>query len=125
MSDFRKRATGALQAARSVADQRGMDPHDVETIIFRLAKNWICQQKLGGGGGTTMRGHGGAPAAALSGERDAGIFVGGGLGGGGGGGESVFVKDAREVSFECDGVRLIGVRGGGVIEDLRRCWRRK
>ncbi|CAN0368930.1 unnamed protein product, partial [Ectocarpus sp. 12 AP-2014] len=95
MSDFRRRATGALQAARSVADQRGMDPHDVETIIFRLAKNWICQHKLGGGAGSTG-GHGGAPAA-VAGERDAGMFVGAGLaGGGGGGGESVFVKDARE-----------------------------
>ncbi|CAM9561470.1 unnamed protein product, partial [Ectocarpus sp. 8 AP-2014] len=96
MSDFRRRATGALQAARSVADQRGMDPHDVETIIFRLAKNWICQHKLGGGGGSTS-GHGGGPAA-VAGERDAGMFVGAGLvgGGGGGGGESVFVKDARE-----------------------------
>ncbi|CAN0550436.1 unnamed protein product [Ectocarpus sp. 12 AP-2014] len=95
MSDFRKRATGALQAARSVADQRGMDPHDVETIIFRLAKNWICQHKVGGGTGGTS-GHCGAPATVV-GERDARMFVGAGLvGGGGGGGESVFVKDARE-----------------------------
>lgn len=88
MSDFRRRATGALHAARSMADQRGMDPHDVETIIFRLAKGWICQQKLGAGG-------------AAAGERDAGMFVGAGLRGGGGGGESVFVKDAREVRARC------------------------
>ncbi len=91
MSDFRRRATGALRAARSMADQRGMDPHDVETIIFRLAKGWICQQKLGGGGG----GDGGVDAGA-------GVFVGAGLrggGGGGGGGDSVFVRDAREVGY--------------------------
>ncbi|CAM9113704.1 unnamed protein product [Scytosiphon promiscuus] len=104
MSDFRRRATGALRAARSMADQRGMDPHDVETIIFRLAKGWICQQKLGGGGG----GGGGGGA----GERDAGMFVGAGLRGGGGG-ESVFVKDAREERLLEDAT--LGLRAAFVL----------
>ena len=87
MSDFRRRATGALRAARSMADQMGIDPHSVQTIIFRLAKGWICQQRLRGGGGGV--------------GADAGMFVGAGLmrGDGGGGGDSVFVRDAREVGW--------------------------
>eukprot|EP00752_Nemacystus_decipiens_P005910 g5342.t1 len=102
MSDFRRRATGALRAARAVADQRGMDPHDVETIIFRLAKGWICQQKAGGGGGS---------------DRDAGVFVGAGLGaggvGGGGGADSVFVRDAREERMVEDAT--LGLRAAFVL----------
>lgn len=88
MSEFRRRATGALRAAKSMADQRGMDPRDVESIIFRLAKGWICQQKPGGG-------RGGGGVGGIGGES---MFVGAGLRGGGGDGESVFTRDAREVS---------------------------
>ncbi|CAM9342286.1 unnamed protein product, partial [Laminaria digitata] len=86
MAAFRQRASRALRAARSVADQRGLDPHDVETIILRLAKGWICQPKSGGGGG----GGGGAGEG-----RGGGVFVGGGVRGSEGR-ESVFLKDARE-----------------------------
>lgn len=89
MATFRQKASRALRAARSVADQRGIDPHDVETIILRLAKGWICQPKSGGGGGG--RGEG-----MTAGE---GLFVGGGVRGSEGR-ESVFVKDAREVRGE-------------------------
>lgn len=82
MSDFRRRASRAVFAARSVAEQRGIDPHDVETIILRLAKGWIHQSKIGAGTGGEARD----------------IFVGGRGGRGMGDRESVFSKDAREVS---------------------------
>lgn len=85
VSDFRRQASRAVRAAKSVADQRGLDPHDVETLIVRLAKGWICQPKTGAGGRGGGRGGG-----------DGGIFVGGGIRGAGEG-ESVFVRDAREV----------------------------
>lgn len=84
ISDFRKSASQAIRAARAVGDQRGLDPHDAETIILRLAKGWICQPKSGSGG--------------VTGDRDIGVFVGAG-GRGAGDGESVFVKDAREVRW--------------------------
>lgn len=105
MAAFRQRASRALRAARSVADQRGLDPHDVETIILRLAKGWICQPKSGAGG---------------AGEgRDAGVFVGGGGVRGSEGRESVFLKDAREVrdSYRC----IICAIGFGFILFLLCC----
>lgn len=87
MVDFRRKASRALRAARSVAEQRGLDVRFVESLIVRLSKGWINQPKAAGGG---VGGAGG-----LEGGRG-GLF--GGVGGAGvGGAESVFTRDSREV----------------------------
>lgn len=92
MSDFRRKAHRALNAARAIADQRGLDPHDVETIVLRLCKGWICQPKTSGGcsSGSSGLSVGGGRGGTFRGLRGRGV---GGLCAG----ESVFDKDAREV----------------------------
>ncbi|CAM9795603.1 unnamed protein product [Ascophyllum nodosum] len=89
MSRFRRRASRALRAANAVADQRGLDPYDLENVVMRLAKGWICQPRSGvgssGDGGDGDRGS----------DRVDDVFIGGRVGGARHG-ESVFVADSRE-----------------------------
>lgn len=88
MDDFRRKASRSLRAARMVADERGLDPHDVETVLLRLSKGWINQPKAGASGAAGVVRVGGS----------GGLFIGGGGRAGMTGAESVFVRDAREVS---------------------------
>lgn len=88
MFDFRRKASRALRAARSIAEQHGLDVRFVESLLVRLAKAWINQPKAAGGGGP---GGGGAAAGLFAGGSAGGMVL--------GGAESVFARDAREVGW--------------------------
>ena len=108
MSRFRRRASRALRAANAVADQRGLDPYDLENVVMRLAKGWICQPRSGvgssGDGGDGDRGS----------DRVDDVFIGGRVGGARHG-ESVFVADSREVRL-CPGLRGMGGAAPACVE---------
>lgn len=93
MSEFRRRASRALRAARAVVEQRGLDPRDLDAVAKQLAKGWICRPKSGAGGGGL---EGGDMEVGDDREDHMGVFI-GGMAKGMGYRESVFVPDPREV----------------------------